>query len=459
MRTKLFILILLCTAAVSRAGSVSSSRKIKNPSIGAMKIYCLGGRDQYATLQHKPRGYVFPYGIQFERANEPGVPIEMGGIKVSVSGQGFWGSFEAPPNYYLLENQKELNIPKCIRTGQGGMAVLPITINRAEWGGLSSFWYIRLAEVRISGPTGIHEITVYQHERAPDSIPGYWEKLLDGFASRIGFYAGGCASGFQWTRHADWRPIAPPNAPPGRPGVCSVEPVSFLRSCIGEGVLLSSGESAFLNVSPDYAEPGFRVSGIDWMYVGNVPDPNDSIAFLDQAQAKKIDYFSFPLDTHEPNEIRNYANLYFPSIQIESAPVGIKGREFTGYFVVPGMMADPNTDPNLILPVTFEVFDSNFDCTRHIIRPKNVYIALVDPNCPPESGFNPYFVPFDEIGAQILIVPGYKDREIGVRLETNWSILFSLIDFWLSDNTALDLDKSGRVDMGDLSYYATNYIQ
>lgn len=106
-----------------------------------------------------------------------------------------------------------------------------------------------------------------------------------------------------------------------------------------------------------------------------------------------------------------------------------------------------------MIPATFTVFAENADLSKHIVRPKNHFIAFLDPNCPPETGWSPYWLKAPELGGDILVVPGFDGLEAKVRFESDMSILLSLIDYWLSDKRSLDLNQDGIVNLYDVEAF------
>lgn len=343
MKKACVILGLLCLASMSSlAFHITSDpvpiTSLQGRNIGDLVVCCAGGRDPYANLQNKPRGWAVPYTAYYKRAND-GAPIEASELKLTVNGTGYCGEYGTPIAYYPLQNQKEFCYQRSVRTGQGGLAVFAFSFKRPAWNGKTNFWYVRLGIVNVIGVKNRNEIIVFQSEQAPDRIPDYWDYQVEpgnpGPWNTIGFYKGTAGSGLVWLRHPAFPPYTPPTIPPGQPGEINYPRV--LRNSIANGVSLSDSETDFLNGPSNPPANGISVYNIKWFYAGNAKDPNGF--FVPQAKAIETDEFYPLLDPTDPNTtvadlIKEYAPLYFPSLMLETADsIELSGRDFTAYYM------------------------------------------------------------------------------------------------------------------------------
>lgn len=381
-----------------------------------------------AQYPQYPRGWEFPrYAIFLDQDGEK---IARSGLKITLETMDWWGSNYWPEFYWYLNDPQRAQCPKKIRTRDSGGALYSWTIKRPAWGGYTSYHNNQLAKVTLSSKAGQAYSWVLTYESGSDGPPEYY---ADQPYERGFYYNSGGSGGVVRTSRSI--PILPPGTPPPpydfEAGV-SIEAMGNFedRVHIGEqGVGLSPEETEFLAVG--------GMERVCWMRAHFIDDPNDAFYY----RAQEIDSM-IPL-TDDPNteELAEWAELYFPSFQIDGCP------PLTAELLVPGLIGDPNDDPNMVFPVNLEVVASSTDCTRHIVRPRRLFVIVTDPN------EDPYYRPFDEIGYQLLVAPGQEGLSIEIRTETTLNRLIKIVECWLDQCSDIDLNGDNTINYVDLYAY------
>jgi hypothetical protein len=141
--------------------------------------------------------------------------------------------------------------------------------------------------------------------------------------------------------------------------------------------------------------------------------------------------------------IKNNSTPYFAEWCFYTAePVSLEGREFKA--VLKTSICEPNSlaDPNHFSDITIRVIADSYSLLSHVAR--SGFICPVDPN-----GFAPYTITTDS-GINILVCPLPENAELTIDVEDMIQFLPFVTGKWLTSCSALDVNKDGIVNFGDL---------
>lgn len=364
-------------------------------------------------------------------------PIDRGGVPVQVK-RHHTLEFALDGNYSWPLDPSKITHPGCVYTNRRGFCFVESGHTAPPYDGQGPYRYQYGFASQLRLVNDLDEVLAWTWISG-----GYCENSSVG---KVGYYEPG---GLYYLSQSNIRdghllfeeyPYAGPPEQRGQTIVCQGtmnEPTGHLLNNIG----LSDAETQFLSdESITTNEVGFDV--LDRLPMRAVHKKQDGVSLMEFVGKEETIY---RLPHHIDSVLVDNANMQYVSARVVSKPCDIVGQVLDGRIQLCVSNAEPNlpADPNVWVPITWEVVASSQDRQRHIVH-SSLFVA-VDPN-----GFDPYWLDIPA-GPKFLVAP--MGHQVRVEFTDGLNTLGSLIQYWLGNSPSLDLNKDGIVNLKDYIYY------